>query len=101
MSDISKILANLSPEDKRALLAQLLRKKANESKDEAPLSHGQRSLWFLYQLAPKSPAYNLMYSAHIRSVVDIPALERAAQALLSRYPILTATYTMRDGEPIS
>ncbi len=100
MNDISRILANLSPDDKRELLAQLLRKKANESKDWSPLSHGQRSLWFLYQLAPESAAYNLMYSARIRSTVDIPTLERSAQALLNRHPILTATYTTQNGEPI-
>lgn len=100
MNDIPRILANLSPQEKRTLLAELLRKRANEPEEEFPLSHGQRSLWFLYQLAPESAAYNLIYSAHIRSRVDIPALERAAQTLLNRHPILTATYTIRNGEPV-
>src|SRR5947207_5499291 len=103
MSDTFKRSADLSREEKRALLAELLRKKAEESgesRDWSPLSHGQRALWFLYRLAPESPAYNLLYAAHIRSALDIPALQRSVQALLQRHPILTATYTMRDGAPV-
>src|SRR3989440_10738935 len=100
MSDTFKRSAGLSREEKRALLAELLRKKAGESRDWSPLSHGQRALWFLYRLAPESPAYNLLYAAYVRSTLDIPSLQRAVQALLERHPLLTATYTMRDGEPV-
>ena len=100
MSDIVKKLADLSPEEKRAYLAKLLREKANQSKDWLSLSHGQRALWFLHRLAPESPAYNLMYTAHIRSTLDIPALQRTVNTLLQLYPILTTTYTMRNGVPI-
>src|SRR6266513_4695136 len=110
MSDTHKKIGDLSREEKRALLAELLRKKAREGEATdghsptttgwSPLSHGQRALWFLYRLAPESPAYNLVYAAHVRSPLDIPALQRAVQALLERHPLLTATYTMRDGEPV-
>ena len=58
MNDASKKLAQLSAEEKRALLARLLKQKAQESKEETPLSHGQRALWFLYRLAPESAASN-------------------------------------------
>ncbi|HCI80799.1 MAG TPA: non-ribosomal peptide synthetase, partial [Ktedonobacter sp.] len=129
--DASKSIAHLSPEEKRALLAQLLRKKvqANQGNQAhsttqgthntyteqqsltapvvrpdvqhwSPLSQGQRALWFLFRLAPQSTAYNLLYSAHVRIQLDIPALQRSVQALVRRYPILTATYTTRDGEPV-
>jgi amino acid adenylation domain-containing protein len=100
MSDTFKRSAGLSREEKRALLAELLRKKAGESRDWSPLSHGQRALWFLYRLAPESPAYNLLYAAYVRSTLDIPSLQRAVQALLECHPLMTATYTMGDGEPV-
>src|SRR5438105_1118387 len=116
MSDTHKKVSDLSREEKRTLLAELLRKKAKgeggASGGEAtnghtstvtswsPLSHGQRALWFLYRLAPESPAYNLLYAAHVRSPLDIPSLQRSVQALLQRHSILTATYTMRDGAPV-
>nr|BBH90794.1 hypothetical protein KTC_55450 [Thermosporothrix sp. COM3] len=104
MNDASKRLADLSPEQKRALLARLLKERAQQGgkgqAEFAPLSQQQRALWFLYQLAPESSAYNLLYTARIRSALDISALQQALLALVRRYPILTATYTMRDGEPV-
>src|SRR3989442_3577161 len=107
MSNTHKKIADLSREEKRALLAELLRKKARGGDGRsstaagwASLSDGQRALWFLYRLAPESPAYNLLYAAHIRSPLDIQALQRSVQALLQRHSILTATYTMRDAAPV-
>jgi amino acid adenylation domain-containing protein len=99
MNNGSRNIANLSPEEKRALLARLLREKANATKDWSPLSHGQKALWFLYRLAPESVAYNLLYSARVHAALDVAALQRAIQALVKRYPILTATYAVHDGEP--
>src|SRR5579862_1170440 len=91
-------IAELSPEQKRALLAKLLREKAAASEAKEPakteaLSYGQRALWFLYRLAPDSAAYNLLYAARINSALDIPTLQYALQTLVRRYPILTTTYT--------
>jgi amino acid adenylation domain-containing protein len=100
MSNGSRNIANLSPEEKRALLARLLREKVNAARDWSPLSHGQKALWFLYRLAPESVAYNLLYSARVHAALDVAALRRAVQALVKRYPILVATYTMRDAEPV-
>jgi hypothetical protein len=102
MSEASKKLAGLSPEQKRALLERLLREKAAAKAEPewAALSQGQRALWFLYRLAPESAAYNLLYSARIQAALDIQALQSAFQELARRYPILTATYATKEGEPV-
>ncbi|HWS83041.1 MAG TPA: amino acid adenylation domain-containing protein, partial [Ktedonobacteraceae bacterium] len=102
MNEASKKLSNLSPEAKRALLAQLLqeRAKGNETREWLPISHNQKALWFLYRLAPQSAAYNLLYAARIRSNLDLGSLQRAIHTLAQRYPILTSTYSMHDGEPM-
>jgi amino acid adenylation domain-containing protein len=99
MSIIPKPNANLAADEKRALLAQLLREKAKESKSLFPLSQGQQALWFLYKLVPHSWAYNTLFTARIQSAIDIPALRRTFQALISRHPSLRTTYTERDGKP--
>ncbi|WIM86737.1 amino acid adenylation domain-containing protein [Candidatus Mycobacterium wuenschmannii] len=93
-------LAGLSAEEKRVLLARLLMEKAEESASAYPLSHGQRSLWFLYQLAPGSPAYTITYAGRIRGRLNDAALEAAAQGLVDRHEILRTTYTTRDGQPV-
>ncbi|MBF2047252.1 MAG: hypothetical protein IGS54_07795 [Elainella sp. C42_A2020_010] len=64
-----------------------------------PLSQGQWGLWFLYRLAPESAAYNVAFTARVRSQVNIAALQRACQALVDRHPTLRTTYGQEDAEP--
>jgi Condensation domain len=99
MSNASHRIADLSPAEKRALLAKLLRKEASESHSFQPLSYNQQGIWFLYQLAPESMVYNVNFAARIRSNVDIPALRRAFQALVDRHPALRTTFSVRSGKP--
>ncbi|OYE00080.1 non-ribosomal peptide synthetase, partial [Nostoc sp. 'Peltigera membranacea cyanobiont' 232] len=65
-----------------------------------PLSHGQKALWFLYQLAPSSTADNATYAAKLVTNLDILALKQAAQALVERHPVLRTTFATIDGEPV-
>jgi amino acid adenylation domain-containing protein len=60
-------------------------------------THGQRALWFLYQDAPGSPAYNIAIPLRILSKVDLPAMEKACQALVDRHPSFRTTYAMDGG----
>jgi amino acid adenylation domain-containing protein len=100
MNDTVRQISNLSAEEKRALLAQLLKEKAKASTSVYPLSYNQQAMWFLYQLAPESPAYNVTFAVRIRSKVDVPALKRALQRLIDRHPSLRTTFAMRAGEPL-
>lgn len=99
MSNTLDSASNLSAEQKRQLLAKLLAEKAAQKPVESPLSQGQRSLWFMYQLDPNSSAYNVMYAAHIRRDADQQALTRAFQRLVDRHAVLRTTYTMKGGVP--
>ncbi|MBV8179574.1 MAG: amino acid adenylation domain-containing protein, partial [Mycobacterium sp.] len=74
--------------------------KVAENRRAHPLSYGQRSLWFLYQLAPGSPAYTISYAGRIGGDLDVSALERAAQAVVDRHAILRTTYAVHDGQPV-
>ena len=64
-----------------------------------PLSLGQQALWFLYQMAPESVAYNTFNTALIYSKLDIKAWRRAWKKIVSRHPILRTTYTTKQGQP--
>jgi amino acid adenylation domain-containing protein len=100
MTDRSIDISGLSAEEKRALLSRLLMERAAVSASVHPLSYGQRSLWFLHELAPGSPAYTITYAGRISGDLDVSALERAAQALVDRHAILRTTYAVRDGQPL-
>ena len=93
-------MADLSPNEKRALLAQLLRRKAGESQPFHPLSDNQQGIWFLCQFAPESSIYNVSFAGRIRSDLDIPAFRRAFQALVDRHPSLRTTFAVHAGKPV-
>ncbi|BBZ25589.1 non-ribosomal peptide synthetase [Mycolicibacter hiberniae] len=99
--DVPADLAGLSPEKKRELLAQLLLAKAKDAASEHELSYGQRSMWFMHRLAPDSAAYTVAYAGRVHGDLDMAALQRAAQALVDRHPMLRTTYTERDGHPVA
>src|ERR1700753_499689 len=85
---------------KRELLAGALRRRVRTQVITAPLSYGQKALWFLYLSAPDSAAYHFSFSARSRSVLDVDALRRSFQKLTDRHGSLRATFTTRDGEPV-
>ena len=64
-----------------------------------PLSHGQRALWFLAQVAPESSAYNVAAAVGIKTELDVAALHRAFQSLVDRHPALRTTFGATRGEP--
>ncbi len=97
--DAGKDIKPLSPETRRRLLADLLRRQA-EMPRVFPLSQGQKALWFLNRLAPESAGYNITFAARLGRPVDAEALHGAFSDLLSRHPILGVTFTVRDGEPV-
>ncbi len=89
----------LSPGEKRALLAQFLRREADKSLPSYPLSDNQQGIWFLCQLAPESSIYNVSFAGRIRSAVDIRALRCALQTLIDRHPSLRTTFAVHAGKP--
>ncbi|HEX5733821.1 MAG TPA: amino acid adenylation domain-containing protein [Blastocatellia bacterium] len=99
MSQTSRRTADLSPDEKRALLERLLRKKARESKS-FPLSFAQERLWFLNQLEPGSPFYNVPVAVRLTGRLSIPALKQTLNEIVGRHEILRTYFPTADGQPI-
>lgn len=93
-SQEAEILAVLNPS-----FSYLVRSSEGSTSYSA-LSHGQQALWFLYQMAPESVAYNIFQTVRIKSDLDIEAWQRAWQKISDRYAILRTTYTIRNGQPV-
>jgi amino acid adenylation domain-containing protein len=96
---MSNVSTDLTAEQKRELLAKLLKQKAQPQIVESPLAYGQQALWFLYQMDRTSAAYNVMYAAHVRGDVDRDALQRAFQKVIDRHGALRTTYGTKHGRP--
>ncbi|MDQ3288522.1 MAG: amino acid adenylation domain-containing protein, partial [Pseudomonadota bacterium] len=64
----------------------------------APLSFAQKRLWFLNQL-DSGGLYNVGVSFSIGGELDIAALEKALNAIVSRHSVLRTVYDQHNGEP--
>lgn len=65
-----------------------------------PLSYGQQSLWFLWQLAPKSAAYNVAFTCRICSPINVTTLQKSFQNTLDRHPQLRSKFFKQDNNVV-
>jgi amino acid adenylation domain-containing protein len=112
MRDISKRIANLSPEQRALLQKKLTHKAASRAEPQpqkpsvrtpgqpVPLSFGQERMWFVDQLQPGSPAYNMPVILPLQGVVSVPVLEQCLTEIVRRHEALRTTFAMRDGTPM-
>jgi amino acid adenylation domain-containing protein len=65
-----------------------------------PLSFAQRRLWFLDQLEPNNPLYNVPVALHLRGTLHVDALEQSLNEIVRRHEILRTTFRALDDEPM-
>lgn len=92
---------------RKAEIVALLREASNiaplilpVSRDiKLPLSFAQERLWFLDQLEPSNPSYNIPAALRLTGCLDLSALERALSEVLKRHEGLRTTFVAVDGQP--
>jgi amino acid adenylation domain-containing protein/non-ribosomal peptide synthase protein (TIGR01720 family) len=73
--------------------------KAVEHDGEIPLSYAQQRLWFLDQLEPNNPFYNIPAGVRLSGELHVEALERTLSEIVRRHEVLRTSFTMVVGEP--
>lgn len=63
-------------------------------------SLGQRSLWFVNEMDPGLPTYNVSAVVRIRGLLDREALERALNVVVERHEILRTLFAVEANEPV-
>jgi acyl carrier protein len=96
---VGRVPAALSPDEKRALLGQLLRSRAERPR-HIPLSAAQERLWLVHELEPDSPVHNVSVVHHLAGPLDAHALERALGEVVGRHESLRTTFAVVDGRPV-
>src|SRR5437762_102492 len=72
---------------------------ANTLERPIPASSGQRRLWFLEQMEPGSPLYNIPYLVRLSGPLNEAALDRALGAVVERHEALRTNFIAVGSEP--
>jgi len=70
------------------------------NRDSIPLSFAQQRLWFLDQLEPNSPLYNIPIAMRLSGVLNVEALQKSLNAVLARHEALRTHFVVVDGNPV-
>lgn len=95
--------------DQKPELIDLLRKSNGQAKElplvpiartgSLPLSFAQQRMWFLHQLEPDSPAYNMRLAWRLEGALDVGAVAQSLQALVNRHETLRSCFPAVGGQP--
>ncbi|HEY7465653.1 MAG TPA: condensation domain-containing protein, partial [Dehalococcoidia bacterium] len=66
-----------------------------------PLSYAQQRLWFLDQLAPGNPFYNVPFALRLSFPLNVVALQRSLNEIVRRHEVLRTSFALgSDGLPV-
>jgi amino acid adenylation domain-containing protein len=65
-----------------------------------PLSFAQERLWFLDQLVPDNPFYNMPGAVRLQGPLDVDSVRQTIQAVVNRHETLRTTFERRDEGPV-
>jgi amino acid adenylation domain-containing protein len=65
-----------------------------------PLSFAQQRLWFIDQLEPANPFYNIPVAVRLSGHLNVEALGRTLTEVVRRHEVLRTHFTEVEGEPV-
>ena len=74
--------------------------RPREMTTDPPLSFAQQRLWFLDQLVPGEPFYNLASALCLSGKLEVAALERSFSEITRRHETLRTTFHPIESRPV-
>ncbi len=99
-------------QDKETLLSLLLEEDGidaavddtaiapRKTAENLPLSYTQQGQWFLHQLEPDNPFYNICATVQFEGILDVAALEQSLNEIIRRHEVLRTTFKVIDDQPV-
>ncbi len=94
---VRQIAEKLQQTENKAI--DLIPLKKVERPNKIPLSFAQQRLWFLDQLEPSNPVYNIPLAFKIEGKIEIAILQKAINSIISRHEVLRTRFIIEDGIP--
>ncbi|MBW4666566.1 MAG: amino acid adenylation domain-containing protein [Cyanomargarita calcarea GSE-NOS-MK-12-04C] len=94
----SKILAEITVDGLPSL--SLTQQRGTSGNSVYPLSFTQQGLWFLHQLNPNIPVYNIPIIIKFQGCFYLSALEESLNEIIKRHEVLRTSFAVIDEQPI-
>jgi amino acid adenylation domain-containing protein/non-ribosomal peptide synthase protein (TIGR01720 family) len=98
VGDLAAAVEAITSEQKGAAAAPPVTAVPRE--EPLPLSFAQQRLWFLDQLDPNSPLYNIPGAVRLSGALDVAALERALNEVVRRHEVLRTNFVTVKRQPV-
>src|SRR6185437_6097124 len=95
VAELAKAISQQSPSQAGRFRIQPL-----EHNGPSQLSSAEEQLWFVSQLTPDSPFYNVVDVIPLGETYQADALQRALNELVRRHEVLRTTFSVSEGEPV-
>lgn len=93
LSGLAQLARNATPHAHASMVT------ARDPQLPRPLSFAQERMWFMHELAPDSPAYNIPLAVQLRGPLDLAALQQAVDQVVNRHHILRTGFSATPRGP--
>ncbi|WP_138505854.1 non-ribosomal peptide synthetase [Nostoc sp. PA-18-2419] len=93
---VTKLLAQITT----AVLPSLSLTQIEKNTSVHPLSFAQQGLWFINQLNPDTPTYNIPIVINFKGWINLVALQDSLNEIVRRHEVLRTSFTVVNGQPV-
>ncbi|MFN6571992.1 non-ribosomal peptide synthetase [Dendronalium sp. ChiSLP03b] len=93
---VTKLLAQMTTD----ALPSLSFIQQDKNTSHYPLSFSQQGLWFINQLTPDTPTYNIPIVINFKGCINFTALQDSLNQIIRRHEVLRTSFTVVDGQPV-
>src|SRR5262249_49007442 len=96
VAGLARSVESLMGNGRRSLSPQIVRVARDQP---LPLSFSQQRLWFIDQMEPGTPTYNIPVAIKVRGPLSLPTLESVLSEIVARQESLRSRVWARGGRP--